>query len=194
MFANGAVTAAMAYAFNQMTQRDASQQAEQLNNSRGPHKWTAVPLEDGTWNVMKIDEAAQRAAGLNPDTGGVASGSGQVGASGFFLAGGASVSAGVVADTNGNTCAFYSVCLQAGVGLGAGAGGAGALSVSEVQPGISWPEGPLCSEARGSLLRALQISSGKVARWISLVEALGSAVGTNGAFRTIMHVVAEIEL
>lgn len=140
-FANGAATAAMAYAFNQMTQANARQQAKQLN-AGSRKKWAAVPMEDGTWNVMMVDDAAQRAAGLNPDTGGMASGSGQVGASGFFLAGGISVSTGVSVDTSRNTCAYYSVCLQAGLGLGAGAGGGGSLSVSEVKPGVSWPKGP----------------------------------------------------
>jgi hypothetical protein len=169
----------MAYAFNQMTQREAERTAEQMNNSRGPHKWTAVQLEDGTWNVMSPEDAAQRAAGLNPDTGGMASGSGQVGASGFFLAGGVSVSTGVAADTSGNTCAFYSVCLQAGLGLGAGAGGGGSLSVSEVEPGVSWPKGPFIFGGSG----LFGSGSADIAGQAGSLDIAGPGFGAGGGYQ-----------
>ena len=49
----------MAYAFNQMTQREARQQAEALNESGGGTvQWSVVQMEDGTWNVMPAEIAA----------------------------------------------------------------------------------------------------------------------------------------
>ena len=47
----------MAYAFNQMTQREALQQAEALSES-GTVRWSIVRMEDGTWNVMPAEIAA----------------------------------------------------------------------------------------------------------------------------------------
>ena len=132
-FANGATTAAMAFAFNQMTQREAKQTAEQLNNSRGPHKWTAVQLEDGTWNVMSPEDAARRAAGLPTDS----NMSGQAGGSFHAFGGviGTSVSWRNGFDSAGNMCSTTEWCLQFGAGLSFGAGPSFSSSASRFVPG-----------------------------------------------------------
>jgi len=186
-FANGATTAAMAFAFNQlqsdgtgrMTKSEAVQQARDLNQSGSNRRWTAIQLDDGTWNVMQVDNAAQRAAGLNPETGGVASASGNLGAGGFLGLAGVSVSGGPIFDTHGNACFFYSVCIQAGLGIGVGAGLGAGLSVSEVEPGISTSHGPFGFGGTGLFgSGSLDFSSGG-----SSVDFFGPGIGAGGGYQ-----------
>ncbi|NKI34725.1 hypothetical protein HFP89_06060 [Wenzhouxiangella sp. XN79A] len=53
------MTAAMGFAFNQMTQAEARRKADELSESPGAvTEWSAVPVGDGTYNVMPREIAA----------------------------------------------------------------------------------------------------------------------------------------
>ena len=156
-FANGAATAAMAFAFNSELSRDrmpeyrtkawAGRQAEMMN--RGGGNWVADPIGNGQWNVKDRSRAANEAAGLTTDE--TRSAGGGVSGQGFLGVIGTSVSARGAVSSTGRSCTVVEWCLQFGLGLSAGGGFSGNLSLGDLETGETFSLGIFAVGGQGMI-------------------------------------------
>lgn len=138
-FANGAVTAAMGFAFNQLTQLNRHEHGSkawamrEAELSGGRMAAVEIPRGSGRWNVLSVDDAARYAARLPTDS----NISGQTGGSfhGFGGVIGMSSAWRTGLDSAGNACSTVEVCLQFGFGLSFGIGPSTTISASEFTVG-----------------------------------------------------------